>query len=104
VISTAIQENFGISVMEAIAHGCFPLLPNRLSYPELIPEYLKPDVIYRDDADLEARLERILVQPEVYRDKAVALAAHAGRFSWMHMAPKWDEALCQAGESARRRY
>ena len=32
VISTAIQENFGISVVEAMAMGCFPLLPKRLSF------------------------------------------------------------------------
>ncbi|WP_319574156.1 DUF3524 domain-containing protein [uncultured Desulfobacter sp.] len=93
VISTAIQENFGISVMEAVAHGCFPLLPNRLSYPELIPERLRPDVIYRDDADLEARLEHVLVQPDAYRDRAVALATHAAGFSWTHMAEIWDKAL-----------
>ncbi|WP_462267640.1 tRNA-queuosine alpha-mannosyltransferase domain-containing protein [Desulfobacter sp.] len=104
VISTAIQENFGISVMEAVAHACFPLLPNRLSYPELIPERLKSDVIYHDDADLEAKLERILVKPDAYQDKTVALAAHAERFSWVHMAQKWDEMLCQTGESGRRRH
>ena len=35
VISTARQENFGISVVEAISAGCIPLLPYRLSYPEI---------------------------------------------------------------------
>ncbi len=33
-VSTAIQENFGISAVEAMRMGCAPLLPNRLAYPE----------------------------------------------------------------------
>jgi len=103
VISTAIQENFGISVMEAVAHGCLPLLPNRLSYPELIPGHLKPDVIYRDDADLETRLAHILVHPDAYQDKAATLSAHAAGFSWTHMAETWDKALYQAIGSGRSR-
>ena len=103
VISTAIQENFGISVMEAVAHGCMPLLPNRLSYPELIPGPLKTDVIYRDDADLETRLEHVLVAPESYREKAALLSAHAAGFSWDHMAKKWDKFLHQTLRSGRSR-
>jgi len=90
-------------VMEAVAHGCLPLLPNRLSYPELIPGHLKPDVIYRDDADLETRLAHILVHPDAYQDKAATLSAHAAGFSWAHMAETWDKALYQAIGSGRSR-
>ena len=37
VVSTAIHEFFGVSVLEATHLGARPLVPDRLSYPELIP-------------------------------------------------------------------
>ena len=37
VLSTAKHEFFGIAVVEAMFAGCLPWLPDRLSYPELIP-------------------------------------------------------------------
>ena len=36
IVSTAIHEFFGLSVVEAIAAGAFPLLPERLAYPEVL--------------------------------------------------------------------
>jgi glycosyltransferase involved in cell wall biosynthesis len=35
-VSTAIHEFFGITAVESIACGCFPMLPERLAYPEVL--------------------------------------------------------------------
>lgn len=57
VVSTATYEFFCVAIMEAIYCGCHPLVPNRLHYPELIPENLhKPllhaPVLYDTEDDL----------------------------------------------------
>ena len=38
VTSTALHEFFGIAVVESLLSGCLPWLPDRLSYPELLPQ------------------------------------------------------------------
>jgi len=65
IVSTSIHEFFGIAIMEAIYCGCHPLLPDRLTYPELIPEHLhRPllhaPVLYDSEDELFEILSSIL--------------------------------------------
>ncbi|MEM9388068.1 MAG: DUF3524 domain-containing protein [Pseudomonadota bacterium] len=53
-VSTARQEFFGVSTLEAVAHGARPLVPDRLAYRELYPAALR----YQDD-ELASALEQL---------------------------------------------
>ena len=84
VVSTAKHEFYGISVIEAVRAGCHPLLPARLSYPELFPaEYLY------GDGELESRLQQLLDDPgKLNRAKAKFLTQC---FSWSELKGKYLE-------------
>lgn len=49
ILMTSIQEYFGISLMEAVANGVIPILPNRLVYPEHF-DPIEFDVLFYNNA------------------------------------------------------
>jgi glycosyltransferase involved in cell wall biosynthesis len=92
-ISTAHHEFFGISILEAIACHTFPLLPRRLSYPELIPAAYHPYCLYEDQADLVERLRQALQAPDQLQPVVTELATAVRRFDWPILAPRYDQLL-----------
>ena len=60
VVSSAIQENFGLAVVEAIACGARPVLPNREAYPEVIPQRFHEACLYESDDRLYDHLRTVL--------------------------------------------
>ena len=92
VVSTALQEFFGISVMEAVAAGAFPVLPDRLSYPHLIPQRFHGRVLYAD-GELRRALERAITEEQ--GAASGTLAAHARSFGWDRMGEEYDREMSE---------
>ncbi|MBN1435629.1 MAG: DUF3524 domain-containing protein [Sedimentisphaerales bacterium] len=94
VVSTAIHEFFGLSILEATARGCYPLLPRRLSYPELMPSEASAVHFYDDGRDLRAKLAWLCENwPQA---AACDLAQHVRSYSWGQLAGEYDQAFVDA--------
>lgn len=89
---TSIQEFFGISVSEAIYYGCFPILPNRLSYPELIPQELHSKVLYETDDDLAQKIAHYINAPPG-QNVTQKLSDYIQQYSWSHIIKNYDNAF-----------
>jgi glycosyltransferase involved in cell wall biosynthesis len=99
VVSTAWHEFFGVAAVEAIYCGCLPLLPNRLSYPDLIPPSHHGQCLYVSGDDLVSRLRAALVEP---RPAPPALRQAAAQYDWAVLAPAYDDLLERSVEERRR--
>jgi len=93
VVSTANQENFGIATVEAIRYGCFPLLPARLAYPEIIPDEFHSRVLYRDQNELVQKLFQLIKDYVQFRELRHRLSKAMGRFAWDNVIHRYDEEL-----------
>ena len=100
-VSTARHEFFGLSAVEAVTAGAFPVLPYRLSYPEVmgpLARELDGDIFYeggvrplaRKLAELSQRAVYGTLWPNSERDLGSRLME---RFNWSRLTLELDDAL-----------
>tara|TARA_Y100000389_G_scaffold187631_1_gene209268 strand:- start:8992 stop:10089 length:1098 start_codon:yes stop_codon:yes gene_type:complete len=85
---TTKQEFFGVSVIEAIYCGVFPILPKRLTYPELFNSDLNPDNFYQDSTDLFIKLKECIVN-----NTKKSLREYSNRYKWSKIAKDYDNII-----------
>ena len=93
VISTAIHETFGVSVLESVWCGALPLLPRRLSYPEIFPMDAFAPHFYSSISDCVeklAKLFRMTKDPTQYASVHRQVKARVSWFCWSKMAITYD--------------
>jgi glycosyltransferase involved in cell wall biosynthesis len=93
VVSTARQENFGIAVVEAILAGAIPLLPDRLSYPELLTPDSRSTLLYGTTQELREKLAEAVQNPSIYRQAARSARGRLLRYRWEDHAPRFDRLM-----------
>ena len=92
-VSTSNQDFFGISMVEAIYCGCWPVLPRRLNYPALVPDAFHRATIYPTQSGVTRLLRERLRDP---RPAPPELRAHVAQFDWEALAPHYDAVFAGA--------
>jgi hypothetical protein len=78
---------------QEVRHGCLPLLPRRLSYPEILPPACHDEFLYRDPPDLVEKLDLLLRSPGRFQPRRAGLAAAMGAYAWETLAGRYDAEL-----------
>ncbi|XP_022660626.1 glycosyltransferase-like domain-containing protein 1 isoform X2 [Varroa destructor] len=87
VVSTALHEFYGVAVLEGAFSGALPLVPNRLSYPELFPK----GCIYNTRAQLVKKLKEFCRKPLVPRRLCSSL--DLSKYHWSSLKAGYQDAL-----------
>jgi glycosyltransferase involved in cell wall biosynthesis len=98
-VSTAAHEFFGLSAVEATLAGAYPLVPNRLAYPEVFGRQndgTAQEFFYEGGAkSLAARLadlaDRLASNDSLFR-ATEPIRVKLRRFAWPNLAPVLDDA------------
>ncbi len=92
-VSTAANEFFGLAMLEACYAGCYPLVPDRLAYPELYPAEYR----YDGEEQLVARLRALVTD----RPEPGAARHLAEPFALPALAPAYAELFARVAGEAR---
>ncbi len=86
LLVTSSQDFFGGSVVEAISAGCYPVLPHRLAYPEIIPF----EKYFYSTSDQMLKLVLQVIKAKSYLVPNAALINYVKRYSWQNCISEYN--------------
>jgi len=87
---TSNQDFFGISIVEASYCNTYPILPKRLSYPELFNMQNNPDYFYENNKEFYQKLKYCLLNHKKCTKKAFDLVK---KYDWQEIVSFYDKTL-----------
>jgi len=102
IVSTALHEFFGISIVEAVGFGVYPVVPKRLAYPEVLNIDENPDFFYDNTVDaLALRLEQLVQQKKdgtLWGGTPCRGIRTVAEFLWVELTPRLDAGLTRVAK------
>ncbi len=106
-VSTARHEFFGVGMVEAIAAGCYPLVPRRLAYPEILSGLgggAEEHFYDGESRHLSSRLGELAARcGDLWRGDPDRGRRSVAGFEWPALRPRLDDALESAADALRQR-
>ncbi|MGE3165141.1 MAG: DUF3524 domain-containing protein [Planctomycetota bacterium] len=100
VVSTANHDFFGLGTLEALRLGLYPVLPDDLAYPELLPDRadVREAFLYPRAVGLAEPLARALrhVRDGELLELRESVVRHTDEFHWSRLAPRYDALIAAA--------
>ncbi|MEO0337721.1 MAG: DUF3524 domain-containing protein [Bacteroidota bacterium] len=93
LLVTSHQDFFGGSVVEAMYCNTFPILPDRLAYPEHLPESEKTLYFYKEEKDLYPLLKKAVLEIEATRHWANQLSDKVAHYDWRSQIDHYDRVV-----------
>ena len=92
---TSRQDFFGGSVVEAMYCGVYPLLPDRLAFPEHLQPANQQDYLYDSDEELADKLQRILAIPNQQLLPSTQSRKGVAHYDWQVQVGLYDKAFSE---------
>jgi glycosyltransferase involved in cell wall biosynthesis len=89
VLSTAIHEFQGLAMLEGAAHGCVPLAPNRLAYPE----WVNQSCLYKDSRDIKEQAEEIVKTLQHWQENKLPEKIDVSGYYWKNLIQHYQNHL-----------
>ncbi|WP_461207053.1 tRNA-queuosine alpha-mannosyltransferase domain-containing protein [Clostridium sp. DL1XJH146] len=86
---TSNQDFFGISIMEGVYCGLYPILPERLTYPDLYDIKNNPQLFYSTELEFVDKLEFAIKNVDKIRKINYNTLTH--KYDWSNMTKIYDE-------------